>query len=247
MSALSLTQLQTNYANKSPHDLLEAMINSEFKDSIALVSSFGSGSALLLSYVAEIDKKLPIIFLDTGKHFIETLDYVMTIRELLDLQNLVIAKPKKDLINNIDKSGELWQSQPNRCCWLRKVEPLNRTLDEGGYKALITGRKRYQTSDRANMESIEMNADGRFRVNPFAFLTKEDVKNEFKKRKLPEHPLVAKGYLSIGCEPCTSIVKEGEDERSGRWAHTGNNLDNGQKVECGIHTASSSAMSDSGL
>lgn len=243
---ISLEKLQIDNASKSPHELLEAMIQTQFKDEIALVSSFGSGSALLLSYVADIDKNLPIIFLDTDKHFIETLDYVVKVRDFLDLQNLIIVKPREDLINNIDKNGNLWQSQPNRCCWLRKVEPLNRTLDEGKYKALITGRRRYQTPNRANMNYIEDNEDGRLRINPLAYFTKEDIMNEFKKRNLPEHPLVAKGYLSIGCEPCTSIVKEGEDERSGRWAHTSGNLNDGRKVECGIHTTSSS-ISDSGL
>jgi phosphoadenosine phosphosulfate reductase len=216
-------------------DLLYMMIKEEFEGEIALVSSFGAGSALLLAIVAEVDNTVPILFLDTQKHFPETLEYVETIQSKLNLKNLQIIKPREDLLSNIDPEGELWASQPNRCCWLRKVEPLKRTLDASPYRALITGRKRYQTAQRADMESIEMNEDGRFRVNPMAFWTKERIAEEFIKRGLPEHPLVAKGYPSIGCAPCTQPVKEGEDERAGRWAHTAELPGGEQKVECGIH------------
>lgn len=211
------------------------MVREEFAGKIALVSSFGAGSALLLSLVAEVDNTTPVLFLDTKKHFPETLDYVETIRKQLNLKNLQMLEPREDLLKNGDPSGELWRTQPNRCCWIRKVEPLQRALDEGKYEALITGRKRYQTAQRTDMEAIEMHEDGRFRVNPLANWTKERVKEEFKKRNLPEHPLVAKGYPSIGCEPCTRPVKAGEDERAGRWAHTAELPGGEQKVECGIH------------
>ena len=230
-----LESLQKSYGELDAKELLDVMVNSEFKNEIAFVSSFGSGSALLLSLIAEIDPNAPILFLETGKHFPETLDYVESLSNHLDLKNVQMLKPREDLVNNIDSSGDLWESQPNRCCWLRKVEPLQRALDEGGYKALITGRKRYQTPQRANMENIELNEDERFRINPLAYWSKEKVESEFKNRNLPEHPLVKDGYLSIGCAPCTRPVKEGEDPRAGRWAHTADADNGGQKVECGIH------------
>lgn len=233
----SLGRLQTFYGHMEAQELLHMMIDVDFKDNIALVSSFGAGSALLLSLVAEVNKDTPILFLDTGKHFSETLEYVKDLERFLDLKNLQVIKPREDLLRNTDSNGNLWETQPNRCCWVRKVEPLQRALDKGGYKALITGRKQYQTPERANMETIEMHEDGRFRINPLANWTKEKVKEEFVKRKLPEHPLVSKGYLSIGCDPCTKPVKDGEDERAGRWAHTAGLPGGEQKVECGIHLA----------
>lgn len=233
----SLGRLQTFYGHMEAQELLHMMIGVDFKDNIALVSSFGAGSALLLALVAEVDKNTPILFLETGKHFEETLSYVKELEKLLDLKNLQLLTPREDLLQNTDPNGELWQSQPNRCCWVRKVEPLQRALEEGGYKALITGRKQYQTTERTNMETIEMHEDGRFRINPLATWTKQRVKEDFASRKLPEHPLVSKGYLSIGCDPCTKPVKEGDDERAGRWAHTAELPGGEQKVECGIHLA----------
>lgn len=236
MTKTSLSRLQTFHGHLGARDLLRVMINDEFKGRIALVSSFGSGSALLLSLVAEVNPAVPVLFLETQKHFDETLAYVETLKKQLGLTNLQLLTPNPTLLNNTDPAGELWKTQPNRCCWLRKVEPLKRALDEGGYEALITGRKRYQTPQRAEMETIEMGEDGRFRVNPLAFWDAQKVKDEFASRGLPEHPLVAKGYPSIGCAPCTRPVKEGEDERAGRWAHTAELPGGEQKIECGIHT-----------
>lgn len=175
------------------------------------------------------------MFLETEKHFPETLEYVENLKKFLGLTNVEMLHPDPKLLGNIDSSGELWKTQPNRCCWVRKVEPLQRAMNEGNFEALITGRKRYQTKERSDMQTIEMNEDGRFRINPMAFWDKEMIKAEFKKRVLPEHPLVAKGYPSIGCAPCTQPVKAGEDERAGRWAHTAELPGGEQKVECGIH------------
>lgn len=231
----SLSRLQTFYGHMDAHELLHMMINVEFKDKIAMVSSFGAGSALLLSLVSDVNKNVPVLFLETGKHFPETLEYVKTLENKLGLKNIQLLKPREDLLKNTDPEGELWESQPNRCCWVRKVEPLQRTLDASPYQALITGRKRYQTPDRSRMDNIELHEDGRFRVNPLAFWDKERVVREISNRELPEHPLVRQGYLSIGCAPCTRPVKDGEDERAGRWAHTAETPGGEQKVECGIH------------
>lgn len=231
----SQSRLQTYYGHLDAIPLLQAMLHDEFVGKIGLVSSFGSGSALLLSMVAEVDPKTPVMFLETEKHFPETLEYVENIKTKLGLLDVRILRPDPKIIANIDKDGELWKTQPNRCCWARKVEPLQRAMNESIFEALITGRKRYQTPQRSEMQTIELNDDSRFRINPLAFWDKEMVKAEFKKRGLPEHPLVAKGYPSIGCAPCTKPVKAGEDERAGRWAHTAELPGGEQKVECGIH------------
>jgi len=230
----SLTRLQSFYGALDTHSLLRVMIQEEFKDKITLVSSFGADSALLLSLVAEVDPNLPVLFLETRKHFKETLDYVEELRDLFGLTDLRMLTPDEKLVNNIDRSGELWKTQPNRCCWLRKVEPLEREMKKSGFEAIITGRKGYQNKDREEMDSIELFDDGVYRINPLVAWNKEQIREEFAKRELPAHSLVAKGYLSIGCEPCTLPVKPGEDERSGRWAHTAG-LAGAQKTECGIH------------
>ncbi|NBO18343.1 MAG: phosphoadenylyl-sulfate reductase, partial [Proteobacteria bacterium] len=142
--------------------------------------------------------------------------------------------PDADMLARTDPGGDLWQKNPSRCCWLRKVEPLDRTVKELGIRALITGRKRYQTAERAQMHSIELDDRNIFRINPIADWDKARQKQEIEKRGLPPHPLVAQGYPSIGCLPCTQPVAEGQDERAGRWAHT-IGLENEQKTECGIH------------
>lgn len=230
-----LEKLQRSYGHLESVELLEQVINKEFKGDIALVSSFGAGSAALISMVAEVNPNIPVLFLDTEKHFPETMDYLEEIRKFSGLQNLIILKPDSKIQKDIDPDGDLWKRMPNRCCWFRKVKPLEDTLEKMGIRALITGRKSYQNSERKNMDNIELYEDGRFRVNPLHSWSGEDVKKELKRRKLPEHPLVSKGYLSIGCQVCTRAVKPGEDERAGRWAHTAGFPGGEQKTECGIH------------
>ncbi len=233
----SLSRLLTYYSEYDAQSLLRVMIRTEFKGKIALISSFGADSALLIAMVAEIDPATPVLFLDTGKHFAQTLEYVAALEKQFGLTNLRRLTPRADLLENTDPKGDLWQSQVNRCCWLRKVEPLNRALDGGEFDAVITGRKRYQTSDRKDVENIELFNDGIYRINPLISWDKERIRTEFDTRSLPQHPLVAKGYPSIGCEPCTRAVQPGEDERSGRWAHT-LDMRGGKKEECGIHVQS---------
>ncbi len=235
MSAqVSLTRLQMFYGDLDAPLLLRAMIRDEFKGEIALISSFGADAALLLSMVAEIDPATSVLFLETHKHFPETLNYARTLTKHLGLKNVHWLTPDPEMESRLDPKGDLWSTQPNRCCWLRKVEPLERAIKTLGVKALITGRKRYQTPERAEMESIELDDKGIFRINPLALWSKDRQKQETVARNLPEHPLVAKGYLSIGCAPCTVPVSAGQDERAGRWAHT-IGIENEQKVECGIH------------
>lgn len=230
----SLSRLLTYYGDYDAEPLLRAMIKDEFKGKVALISSFGADSALLIEMVAKIDPNTPILFLETGKHFKETLEYVEQLEKQFQLTNLRRLTPDPKLLNNIDPDGELWKTNVNRCCWLRKVEPMNRALNTGEFEALITGRKRFQTQARKDIDNIELFEDGIFRINPLSGWDKHKIKEEFKNRNLPQHPLVAKGYPSIGCEPCTKEVRPGEDDRSGRWAHTVD-MQGVQKQECGIH------------
>lgn len=233
MSA-SITRLQAFHGHLDAQSLLRAMILQEYKGEIALVSSFGADAALLLSLVAEVNTATPVLFLETEKHFPETLDYARQLTKHLGLTDVRWLRPDPKLLAQIDAGGELWKTQPNRCCWLRKVEPLDRAVEQGGFKALITGRKRYQTPERAEMQTIELDDKGIIRINPLAHWDKARSLLEAERRSLPTHPLVAKGYKSIGCAPCTAPVTEGQDERAGRWAHT-IGLENEQKTECGIH------------
>lgn len=235
---VSLSRLNMFYGGLDALPLLRAMIRDEFKGEVALISSFGAEAALLLSLVAEVDKETPVLFLETQKHFPETLAYARELSQTLGLTQVHWLKPDMEMVGRIDPNGELWRTQPNRCCWLRKVEPLNRAVEEMGIKALITGRKRYQTQERAQIATIELDDKGIFRINPLALWGKERQEQEIAARRLPAHPLVAKGYASIGCAPCTQPVIAGQDPRGGRWAHT-IGIENERKVECGIHLASS--------
>lgn len=237
----SLSRLSMFYGDLTAVPLLRVMIREEFQGKIGLISSFGADAALLLSMVAEVDPATPVLFLETEKHFPETLDYVRSLTTHLNLSSVHWLKPDPALVARIDPQGDLWSVTPNRCCWMRKVEPLDRAVRELGLEALVTGRKRYQTAERAGLATIELDDKGIFRINPLAYYTKEQQKQESKARGLPEHPLRDKGYLSIGCAPCTKPVGVGEDERSGRWAHT-IGLENEQKTECGIHLPTDETM-----
>jgi len=234
MTSPSLSRLQAYYDDADAIPLLRAIIHHEFEaGEVAMSTSFGADSSILLHLVSQVAPDLPILFLETGKHFPETLEYANQLIDQLKLTNVQFIKPDEVKLQRIDSEGDLWQHQPNRCCWLRKVEPLRHYLDGNPIKALITGRKRYQTPERANMRTVEMDDDGRFRINPLAAWSRQDQSDYRKTHKLPPHPMVAQGYLSIGCAPCTRKVNEGEDERAGRWAHT---MEDGlQKTECGIH------------
>ncbi|MBL0318662.1 MAG: phosphoadenylyl-sulfate reductase [Alphaproteobacteria bacterium] len=232
---VSVTRLQTFFGGLDALPLIRVMAKEEFPGEIAVVSSFGADAVVLLALVAEVDPTIPVLFLETEKHFPETLDYVNEVIHCLGLKDVRMLRPDPNLVNNIDKQGDLWSYQPNRCCWLRKVEPLDREIARSGLRALITGRKRFQTKDREDMDSIEIDEKGIFKINPQFSWTKDDVTREMEKRNLPKHPLVDKGYLSIGCAPCTRPVKSGEDERAGRWAHTAGFPGGEQKQECGLH------------
>lgn len=198
-----------------------------YRDRIALVSSFGAEAAVLLHMAAQIDKAVPVLFLDTGKLFPETLRYRDELRERLGLTDIRSLQPDPAKLALKDPKGSLWFAEADACCFIRKVEPLQRGLQP--FAAWINGRKRFQAQGRAAIPVAEA-ADGRLKFNPLAGLTPGDIGDYFERHALPRHPLVKDGYFSIGCAPCSTPVAEGEDARAGRWR--------GQdKIECGIHLA----------
>jgi phosphoadenosine phosphosulfate reductase len=218
--------LNARYADRDASEVVAAAVTDLFADRIALVSSFGAESAVLLHMIAEVDRSVPVIFLDTLKLFPETLAYREALSARLGLTDVRVVQPDPARLALKDPHKALWMTNPDLCCRIRKTEPLQRALS--GFDAWFTGRKRFQNKARAELELFE--ADGRrIKVNPLASWSADDLRAYAARNELPEHPLVARGYLSIGCVPCTTKVEEGEDARAGRWR----GLD---KVECGIHT-----------
>ena len=205
--------------------LLRCALTETFPGRIAVVSSFGADSAMLLALVAEIAPATPVLFLDTQKHFVETLAYRDALAHRLGLTDVRDIRPDPVEIAKNDPDGELHRWIPDDCCALRKVAPLERAL--AGFDAWVTGRRRGQSATRAALPFVER-VDDRMKFNPLADWTAERITAELARRDLPRHPLVARGFLSIGCAPCTRAVRPGEDSRAGRWSGQG-------KLECGIH------------
>lgn len=225
-------ELDDAYGDRSADMILRAMF-AAFRGRIAVVSSFGADSSALLHAAAQVDTGVPVLFLETGKHFGATLRYREELAEQLGLTNVIDLKPDRTALKAADPAGALFASSPDACCAIRKVQPLQRALS--GYDAWVTGRRRDQTFSRTGMRAIE--ADGsRLKVNPLAAWSKDDVDDYIAAHDLPRHPMVADGYPSIGCGPCTARPREGEDERSGRWSGLG-------KTECGIHLPAAAAAS----
>jgi phosphoadenosine phosphosulfate reductase len=201
------------------------MLTDAFAGRIAVVSSFAAESVVLLHLVAGIDPTTPVLFLNTGKLFGETLRYRGRLQDVLGLTDICAIGPHLGDRNAADPEGTLWSRNPDACCHFRKVVPLSRAV--GGFDATITGRKRFQTTERANMDRVEL-ADGRLRINPLVDWTLEGLNAYAQEKGLPKHPLVLDGYPSIGCMPCTRRVAAGENYRAGRWAGF-------DKDVCGIH------------
>lgn len=206
-------------------EMLRLLLGERLLGRVALVSSFGADAAVLLDLVAAVDPATPVIFLDTGKHFPETLSYRDTLAARLGLRDLRVVHPDPAALAVRDPAGERWGYDPDGCCDLRKVRPLEHAL--AGFDASLSGRKAHQAATRAAIAPIERDGD-RIKVNPLGRWSAARIAAHFADRDLPRHPLVAAGYLSIGCAPCTSRVAPGEDARAGRWRGTG-------KIECGIH------------
>jgi phosphoadenosine phosphosulfate reductase len=219
------SDLDLRFRGASPQTLLAAAIRDLFPGRIAVVSSFGAEAAVVLQLVAEIDPSMPVIFLETGKHFDATLTYRDILKMRFGLTDLRSIEPDPAELAAEDPHGDLWSRDPNRCCALRKVRPLERALR--GFGAWITGRKRYHGGERSALPLVEASA-GQIKLNPLAEWSSADVHAAFKRYRLPQHPLFDEGYASIGCQPCTRPIAEGQNARDGRWAGT-------DKRECGIH------------
>lgn len=217
--------LEERFGHLDPQDLIALSIGRFRPGALAAVSSFGADSAVLLHLIARIDPALPVLFLETGKHFGETHQYRDALAADLGLKDLRIIAPRPELISARDADGTLHQRDTDACCDVRKVEPMARAV--APFEAWFTGRKRHQAATRAGLPVFEAVGE-RIRINPLAKWTTSDLADYMRTHALRENPLVAYGYLSIGCFPCTQPVKPGEDPRAGRWAGQG-------KVECGIH------------
>lgn len=217
--------LEGAYRSLDALALVRAMIRQEFPGRIALVSSFGVESAVLLDLVAQVDPATPVIFLDTEKLFDESVAYEKELEALLGLKEVRHIRPDPAELKAQDADGTLWRRDPDLCCHLRKVAPLERALE--GFEAWITGRKRYHGNERAGLKRLE--SDGRrIKINPLADWSRERLSSAFEKRGLPDHPLMRRGYLSVGCSPCTKPVEGDASVRAGRWWGR-------KKTECGIH------------
>jgi len=214
----------------SPAEVIEAALKTVGREHLALVSSFGTESAALLKVMADVDPAIPVVFLNTGWLFEETLAYRDTLIATLGLTDVRSIKPLEETLLREDPGRELWFSDPDACCRIRKVEPLARALKP--FSAWINGRKRFQGGARAEIPVVE--DDGaKLKFNPFANVSREEIEAIYKLAKLPPHPLVASGYLSVGCMPCSSRAAADENARDGRWRGRA-------KTECGIHTTKTS-------
>lgn len=217
--------MEARFAGVDTREMLGTLLTGALQGLVAAVSSFGAESAVLLHLIAQIDRDIPVIFLNTQKIFGETLAYRDTLSEMLGFTDLRVFRPDPRLLAAKDATGLRWNYDPDGCCDLRKVEPLRRAL--APFSAWISGRKGFQAGTRQAMPRFEED-EGRLKLNPLADWDKARLDRYFAEHKLPRHPLEAEGYPSIGCAPCTSKVLPGEDPRAGRWRGW-------EKVECGIH------------
>lgn len=223
-------ELDRALADASPMEIIATALRIVGREQLAVVSSFGTELAALLKLAADVDPAIPVLFLDTGHLFEETLAYRDALIAALGLSDVRSIKPNQEDLLRDDPNRELWISDPDACCRIRKVEPLARGLKP--FRAWINGRKRFQGGLRAAIQVVE--DDGaRLKFNPFANVSREELAAIYAGAKLPAHPLVEKGFLSVGCMPCTSRTAPDEDARAGRWRGR-------SKTECGIHTAKSS-------
>ena len=236
--AATAAALNARLRDAHPSEILRAAIEAYRKDGrLALVSSFGAESAVLLHMAAEIDPSIPVLFLDTGQHFGQTLDYRKTLAAKLGLTDVRDLRPAyQDLAVN-DPSADLYKRDTDACCHIRKVLPLDRALQD--FDAWITGRKRFQSASRLSLPVVEV-GEGKLKFNPLANWSKAEVDAYAQAHALPAHPLVQFGYPSIGCWPCTHPVEDGEDARSGRWQGE-------DKTECGIHVTRATPPSNDGV
>ncbi len=221
-----IATLNSTFADRPTREMLGALLLEIAPGRTAVIASFGTETAVMLQQVARIDPATPVLFLDTGKLFDETLRYRDELIAHFGLSDVRSLTPEPLDLKAEDPEGDLWSKVPDRCCAIRKTWPLDRALE--GFDARITGRKRFQAATRKQIDLFEQDRHGRLVANPLAHWSAEDIQDAFLAFDLPRHPLEAQGYRSIGCAPCTAPVAANEDARAGRWR----GLD---KIECGIH------------
>lgn len=205
--------------------LLGAAFGHPLLGQTAVVSSFGAESVVLLHLLAQVAPATPVLFLDTQMLFPETLDYQRSVARALGLTAIRVQRARALDLAREDPANILHRSDTDACCDLRKTRPLARAL--APFDSWISGRKRFQSASRAALPLVE--ADGpRIKLNPLAGWSAQDIAAHIRRHDLPRHPLVARGYPSLGCTPCTTQVNAGEEARAGRWRGAA-------KEECGIH------------
>ncbi|MGB3753730.1 MAG: phosphoadenylyl-sulfate reductase [Parerythrobacter sp.] len=222
-------RLNRMFRGQDTLEMLRNLVEDGMVGDLATVSSFGAESAVLLHLISHVAPDLPVLFLDTGKHFAETLAYRDMLVSQLGLTGLQNLTPDAATLAAKDESGLRWSYDPDGCCEIRKVAPLTQAL--AGYDATLTGRKAFQNATRATLPRFEIDTSdeqGRLKINPLIDWNADRIAAYFAQHDLPRHPLVERGYPSIGCSPCTNKVAPGEDPRSGRWKGW-------DKTECGIH------------
>ena len=229
-----VAELNARYRHHAAADVLEAALRDPMLGSAALVSSFGAEAVVLLHMVSVIDRTTPVLFADTGMLFEETLTYQRAVADRLNLTDVRRITPDPAELLTRDTDTILHVADTKACCALRKTEPLQHALK--GFDTWITGRKRFQGGARAELQLFEA-FEGRIKVNPLVRWSPEDVSDYMVNNRLPRHPLVAKGFTSLGCVPCTTPTAADEDPRAGRWR--------GQaQTECGIHLGAASPDAD---
>ena len=221
-----VAELNARYRGHGAVSVLSHALSDPQVGSLALVSSFGAESVVLLHLISIMDRTTPVLFIDTEMLFEETLTYQSELAEKLGLTDVRLIRADRAELFAEDNDGLLHQTDPDACCALRKTRPLQKALDD--FDGWITGRKRFQGAQRAALDFFEDEGGRRIKVNPLAHWAPEDLQEYIDNNKLPRHPLVKRGFPSIGCAPCTTKVAPGEDPRAGRWRGR-------QKDECGIH------------
>jgi phosphoadenosine phosphosulfate reductase len=226
--------LERLLADATPSEIIAEAVRSVAPGRLAVVSSFGAETAALLKLVADADPSLPVLFLDTGWLFPETLAYRDTLASHFGLTDIRVFTPSANALSERDPGRELWSVDPDACCGIRKVLPFAEALRP--FDAWINGRKRYHGHERGALPLVER--DGRrLKFNPLARASKQEVESIFAVHTLPRHPLEAHGFTSIGCMPCTKRTQPGEGPRAGRWRGH-------DKTECGIHIPSAIGDAD---
>jgi phosphoadenosine phosphosulfate reductase len=226
LAPLEIERLSNEFEAKTPQEIITWAIET-FWPQIAMSSSFQTQSVPLLHMAAQINRNLLIFFIDTGYHFWETAIFREKLASEWHLNVLDLYRDTRWDVFARQNIRKLPLEDPNLCCYIHKVQPMQKAMKD--MLAWISGIRRDQTPERAKSKILELQEDGLLKINPMLNWTKADVKHYMEEHELPSHPLLEKGYRSVGCAPCTVAIGVNDDERAGRWQGRG-------KTECGLHT-----------